>query len=141
MCDKLQTSKDGSVDLCHGQPAGYSQQLTFQQYSRTCNNNVYSSSNRKQQKNYSKGEQSWYVSALGYFPICVDKSLHYGTDSDQSGPLSGRGRGARRDRHFHAGGGGVSQGQRWPKPESKTSKVNHLEVVLCGPNHLTNCLV
>lgn len=55
MCDKLQTSKDGSVDLCHGQLAGYSQQQSIQQYSRTSNSNVYSSSNRKQRKNYSKG--------------------------------------------------------------------------------------
>ena len=52
MCDKLQASKDGSVDLCHSRFAEYSAQSVKQQYSS--NNIIYSS--RKQRKYYGKGE-------------------------------------------------------------------------------------
>lgn len=54
MCDKLQSSKDGNVDLCHGRLAEHSSQRSVQQYS----SGSISSSNsitRKQRKYHSKG--------------------------------------------------------------------------------------
>lgn len=47
MCDKIQTSKDGSVDLCHCKFAEFSSPRSIQQYS--------SNSSRKQRNYHGKG--------------------------------------------------------------------------------------
>lgn len=120
MCDKLQTSKDGSVDLCHGRLAEY--QRSVQQYSSSSSSGD-SSSNRKQRKFNGKGQ--FHIATLfGYLDsnihLFVDNSSHRtGSDwSDQPFPFNGRG--------YGSGQSGSNHGQRWPKQgrkESKKSKV------------------
>ena len=52
--------------------------------------------------------------------VSVDKSVHYLPDSEHS--AGGRGYGShQRDRHFRVNRG--HQDQRWPKQESKKTKV------------------
>lgn len=53
MCDKLQSSKDGSVDLCHGRLAEYSSSRSVQQYNNSSSNS--SNSITRKQRKYGKG--------------------------------------------------------------------------------------